>query len=174
MSNRVIHNIGEIEAIMENLAREIIEIVAEQVLKDFQNDYIAKVMKPQPNFYRANRNRSPSFISSWEWTKLKKDATSISKTMFYNYEKTKSSPHYFDRLNPPYKGFGIHGSEHPSSNDVREFMPDIMNQEHVSDAPVTFDRPFAYWTQFIIQYVEGGKLKQLVDRTAKSKGLVLK
>lgn len=171
MNNRVVYNLGQIQKEMEKIAELVIRRTTEEILNRFVEDYVKGVYKNNPSVYS---NGGTKFFEAWEWEEIKKSATQISSTMFYNDKKTESIPNAFDDMeNLPYYGFGIHGSEHWKTDDVRELMPAIMNEDIKSTHPITYDRPYKYWDKFISDFVNGGKLKSLVNRIAKENGLTI-
>ena len=156
---------------MELIAERVIDLVSKDVIRDFIKEFVLSVYKDDPKIYK---NDGTTFAEAWEWEEIKKTSSSISRKMFYNHEKTKSIPNAFDSIeNIPYKGFGIHGSEHWKTSDVRELMPAIMNEDIKSSHPMTVDRPFKFWNKFISDYVKGGRLNSVINKHAKANGLKL-
>lgn len=158
---------------MTQVAERVIRQATKEILKEFKEEYIAGVYKKDPVVYR---NDGIGFSDAWEWEDIQKNASSISSKMFYNSKKTQSIPDAFDEMdNLPYRGYGIHGSLHWETSDVTDIMPEIMNEDgKKSSHPMTFDRPYKYWDKFINEYVNGGKLRSLMNRIAKENGLDLK
>ncbi len=169
--SKVVYNIGQIESEMMKIGERVIERVSERILSDFIKDYVLGIYKPSKKLYH---NSGVKFKDAWDWKPIVKSSYSISKEMFYDYERTNSEPTAFDDDEPRWSGFGIHGSLHwEDTTDVRELMPAIMNEEYKSTHPMTYDRPYQYWDKFIAEYVDGGKLKRIIDEIAMSEGLSL-
>lgn len=169
--SKQIYNLGQIQKEMEKIAELVIIDSTKEILEIFKEDYIKGVYKNNPSVYS---NDGVKFFDAWEWENITKMASAISTTMFYNDKKTSSVPNAFDDMDDlPYYGYGIHGSEHWRTSDVRDLMPAIMNEDAKSSHPITYDRPYKYWDKFISEFVNGGKLKSLVDKNAKKHGLTI-
>lgn len=169
---KVIHNFGEIESEMIKVSERVIDVVSQKILKDFIKDYLLGIYKKSPKIYDNNGTK---FYEAWRWGRIVKTSTAISRDMFYDDEITSYNPIAFNDEEPRWKNFGIHGSLHwEDSEDVRDLMPAIMNEDYKSSHPMTYDRPYKYWDKFISEYVRGGKLKIEIESVAKIEGLSLK
>ena len=175
--SKVLYNVGQIQREMELIAVKLFQNVSEKILMDFQG-YVKGVYKKKPTVYS---NPGTKMFEAWEWDEIKRNATEISRKMVYNPDLLQSKsvvPSFNDNPASRYSDFGIHGSKHwDGTEDVRDIMPDIMNSEpgeaYWSTHPMTYQRPYKFWDKFIQDYVNGGKLKNVIDKEARNLGLTI-
>lgn len=178
--SKQIYNLGQIQREMEKIAELVIRDSTKEILEKFKEDYIQKYVydSHEPNKVYHNP-KGQEFKEAWEWEDIKKSATQISSTMFYNWKKMSNIPHYF--MGGDYSGFGggieigIHGSNVGSwDSDERPYLAETLDKTGYSSSLwVSVDRAYAYWQEFINKFVNGGELKRVVDKNAKKHGLTL-
>lgn len=161
---------------MEKIVELVIREVTKEVLKDFKDDYIQKYVYDdhEANTVYANP-KGQEFKEAWEWEDIKKSASTISSTMFYNWKKMSTNPNAFTNGKDGFS-IGIHGSNVGSwDSDERPYLAETLNKSGFSSGLwVSVDRKEGqYWNRFISDYVQSGKLKRVVDKYAKTHGLSL-
>ncbi len=161
---------------MEKIAELVIMDSTKEILEKFKQDYIQKYVYDghEPNKVYHNP-KGQEFKEAWEWEDIKKSATQISSTMFYNWKKMSLNTHAFEGGEFGGIGIGIHGSEVGGwDTDERPYLAETLNKTGYSSSLwVSVDRAYAYWQEFINKFVNGGELKRLVDKNAKKHGLTL-
>jgi hypothetical protein len=172
----------ELQNLMAKIVRDVIEQVSDQVLDDFKKDYIDKYVYGwgTPLWYK----RTYEFRDeAWDWDAIKQSATEVTRMMYFDGNKM---PTHTSDLYTAYKGskIGQHGSEIPPySQDAREYMASILDVDRntstllklgATKGSKDYVRPYrdkSYWEEFISDYVNGGKLKSLLDKTFASYGI---
>ena len=153
-----IQNESQLQQIMEKLASEALEVVADRVLKKFKEEFVEPIIFKShgPN---SVYERTGEFENSWEWTALKKDLKTLSKEMWYNPSKMT-----LDRKN------FVHGSNYPP-NDARKELMDILNKSGYSSSLwVSVKRPAPYWDAFILAAFQGGMLSKVISEEFSKRG----
>lgn len=155
---QTITNEGQLKAIIERLAEEALEAVADRVLKKFKEDFVEPIVL---NSHGPNSvyEKTGQFEDAWEWTALKKDLKTLSKEMWYNPSKMT-----LDRKN------FVHGSNYPP-NDARTELMDILNKSGYSSSLwVSVRRPAPYWDVFILAAFQGGLLSKIINEEFSKRG----
>ena len=155
-----------LQQILEQKLELVLNGATDEILKEFQKYVVEFVYENhgKPTVYKNPNGRE--FLENWEWTKLKKSALSMSKEMFFNYEKVSNEPDFF--------GFyGIHGSmdKNYPGKDTPQYLPEILNRKISSSSPISPQRKGEYWNLFIKDMFAGGRLKKIIDKHAKKHGL---
>lgn len=160
---------------MEKIAELVIRDSTKEILEKFKEDYIQKYVydSHEPNKVYHNP-KGQEFKEAWEWEDIKKSATQISSTMFYNWKKMSNLPAAFTNGKDDFT-IGIHGSNVGSwDSDERPYLMETLDKTGYSSSLwVSVDRAYAYWQEFINKFVNGGELKRVVDKNAKKHGLSL-
>lgn len=145
---------------METLAEQALEKAADRILTEFQRDYIAKyVYTNSPQMYQ----RTYDFLRAWDWTPIKRELKSISKTMWYNPGKVDTN---IDKYQ--------HGSIYSTPPSVISSLMEILDKKGRSSSlwlSNGVNRKEAYWQKFIEDFVEGGRMNKILTEEFKKVGL---
>ena len=154
-----IKNQAELQQVIEKLAEEALEKIADRVLTEFQRDYIAKyVYIDSPKMYQ----RTFDFLRAWDWTPVKKEIMTLSKTMWYNPGKV--SPD-IDKYQ--------HGSIYSRPEIVISSLMDILNKQGRSSSlwlSNGVNRKEAYFDKFIEDFFDGGRLEKIITQEFSKRG----
>lgn len=163
---------------MIRIVTQVIEATTKEVLDRFKKEYIQKYVYDahEPTVY-YNPDSEGRFYDAWEWTAIERSATKISSEMFMNPSSMNHEMTVEGFTNTENYSIGIHGSRGFGNTDARESMDIILNETDSSKASplwLTVVRPIGYWDIFISDFVNGGKLKQVVDKYSVMYGLTVR
>ena len=157
----------QLNTVMNNILEQVFDEVSDIISKTFKENYIQKMVYDShgPNTVYENP-LGQEFKEAWVWGQIKISAREVSKEMFYDWKNMDSVPDKWGST-------GIHGSTVPGwSSDERSFLAEVLNKSGPSSSLwLSVSRTQAYWTTFIQDYVDGGKLKQLFDKTFSKYGI---
>lgn len=169
----------QLKSLMVKIVTDVINEVSDQVLKDFKTDYIDKYVYGWgvPTVY----DRTYEFRDqAWEWDKMKQSVNEVTRKLYFDGSKMDTNQPGLYRAE---KGLmiGKHGSLISGwDSDAREHMAGILDQAGPTSTLTRFGDPFefvsprraeSYWQMFIIEYVNGNKLKSLLDKTFAKYGI---
>ena len=135
---------------LEKKVGEILEKIAKDVLEIFKEKYIWKYAYiKSPKMY----DRTNEFSDAWNFTKLKKTATKLSKELWYD-------PSYI-------KTFDIdkfqHGSKYSTPNFVGSNLPAILESKQ-SSLWLSVSREEKFFQKFLKDMLDGGQLEKIITR----------
>ena len=154
-----ITNDQQLNQVMQKLAGEALEAVADRVLTEFQRDYVAKyAYTDSPAMYQ----RTYDFLRAWDWTPLKKELMRLSKEMWYNPGKVDAN---IDKYQ--------HGSIYSTPEIISASLMKILNKAGRSSSlwlSNGVDRKEAYWEKFLEDFFAGGKLERIIFQEFSKRG----
>ena len=163
----IVQTTAELQGILDQIIEQVFDEVSDIILKTFKENYIQKMVYNShgTNAFYVN-DAGQEFKEAWIWTPIKRSATEITRTMFYNWSQMDRNPSEWGTI-------GIHGSLiSPWDEDERPYLMDTLNKVgRSSHLNVSVYRPQAYWNEFINDYVTSGKLKILFDNTFAKYGI---
>lgn len=157
---------GELITLMEKLIRNVMEESSEEILEIFKKEYIEKFAyaKGKPVMYPTTFE----FRDSWIWGDIKKHADTLVMEMFNDWERM---PSLSRRATPPFIHTTFTSSDTIWDDDSRPHLASILDNSPISTAFLTGNRVGGYWTKFIRAMFTSGKLKRIIDKNAKAKGI---
>jgi hypothetical protein len=173
----IVYNIGDIQKAMVMVAELVIEDVSKELLDKFKKDYVQKYVYDSHGENSVYENpHGNEFMEAWMWDDLQKSATGVSKKMFYNWTTMGLNAYAFGYGNPDAVNTGIHASNVDGWDmDERKYLMETLDKSGPSSKLwVSVKRPGGYWQTFINDYISGGKLRNMVAKYAKMRGLEIK
>ena len=160
---KTISNDGELNDIMENAARSLMQDISEEILAIFTDEYVRKYAYVYgPTKYHNPKGQE--FLNAWEWTEIQRMADTLVTTMFNNPEKMTVGVR---------DGRYIHSSYTGSwPEDTREMLPEYLDGMPISKIIHPGDRAGGYWTRFMKSFYNTSKMKRLIRKHAKKYGFV--
>jgi hypothetical protein len=151
-----IRNDTELQTAMLTSAEEALELITQEVIRIFRNDYILKyayIDNP------AEYERTNEFYDAWDWSEIKRGLKSLATELWYNPEKIQT----FDA-----ERF-IHGSVYSTPNFVGANLPAILEGKQ-SSLWLSVPRPVKFWEKFIEDMLDNGQLEKIISKHFLSKG----
>jgi hypothetical protein len=145
---------------MEEATEKALERIADRVLKKFKNDYVLKYAYiDNPKKYE----RTMDFLNAWDWTPLRKEFKTLSKTMWYNPGKV------HPKVADPRSGdepYFQHGSIYSRPEIVIASLMEILDKKGRSSSlwlSNGVNRKEAYFQKFLEDFFDGGMLSKIVS-----------
>lgn len=164
----------QMQSIMNDILVKVFDKVSDKISEDFREDYLIKIAYRgftgySGNVIYNNPDEAGSFLNSWKWKDIKFNANEVTREFWHDWEGMNGpEPEAFGTRT------GIHGSLIGGKWDVdeRKYLATTLNKsEPSSSLAISVGRPGAYWSDFISNYVESGKLKQEFDKAFSSFGI---
>jgi hypothetical protein len=157
--------IEQLNLIMEQKVRTVLEKSSKEILQLFKEKYMTYVYDQHGENAEYSNPNGKEFENSWEWKTIEKKSNELITEMW-------SNPALMSHNANAFSWVGIHGSSFGSPDDVREFMPAILDKNMSSSLPVSVYRPTRFWNKFVEDYVRGDGLKKIIDKHCINEGLV--
>jgi len=158
-----VRNASDLDRVVEKATRSLMEDLSEEVLALFTDKYVrryAYVYGPT----KYHNPRGQEFLNAWEWTEIQQLADTLVTTMWNN--PVLMTPGVRD-------GRFIHSSYSGSwPEDTRDMLPEYLDGQPISSIIHPGDRAGGYWSKFIKEIYNSGKLKRIINKHAKRYGFV--
>jgi len=165
-----ISNPIQLNAALEKIATQIMEDASKEILKKFLV-YVKKYayQKGKPRVYPREAVEDAEFYKSWIWSNIEKDVNSMVMTMFSDWQNMTKG----ERV--PYYQHSSASNKNNWPEDTRKELAGYLDREPIKLFPFgkkEKQRIGGYWTKFQAEFVDGGKLKALLDKHSRKHGLV--
>lgn len=156
----------QLRAIMLSIAEEVVDKVADNVIKRLKEN----IMRYVYEYHGSNKEYSPTyeFLESFDWGDVKKNVSGFIREMAYLPERLGS----FD------PGGWIHGSNYPSEGydkDARDNLADILNLGGKTGERGGFTSSMfisvpvkPYWNITMRELLDDGLLEKWIDKEIKA------
>jgi hypothetical protein len=158
-----IFNDVQLQQILEQKARNVLEKSSKEILKMFKDEYVQKYVYDS---HGDNKEYSETleFKESWVFTNIEKKANELVTTMFSNPALMSFNP-------TEYSTVGTHGSTFGNPNDVRPYLSEILDKNLSSSLYVSVFRSTRYWNKFLEDHIYGDGLRNIFNKHCLAEGL---
>lgn len=149
---------------MQKICEEVIKKVSDELLFRLHNaiqKYTYRSHGPNKYYYDGSRKPTYEFLNAFQLTNMESDLTQVTRSIFYNWQSMRADPDTW-----------LHGSNikgwYP---DAREQLADFLNKSGLSSSlPISVNHE-PFWSNFLDEWTENGKVFQLFDREFRRYGI---
>lgn len=148
---------AELRKVLEEKLREAFKLITQEVYQIFMDKYVIKYVYgghgANVAYYDFTREPTGQFANAWEWSEFRKVSDRFFQELWYNYETMDVDEDTY-----------LHGSNYWSQTDMRKELPRIFDELIFPNFSLTVERKDPFWTTFIEDMFNSGKLKKIMNK----------